>query len=80
MEIDLMWEATQSIMLTRDGLLRAAMPCPIGTCYFVNDLTRDELEQAIAEHKRLCADYPRAGAGIDAYVSSSEAELVGTGI
>ncbi|MBD1843823.1 sedoheptulose 7-phosphate cyclase [Cyanobacteria bacterium FACHB-63] len=76
MEIDLMWKATQSIMLTRDGLLRAAMPRPIGTCYFVNDLTRDELESAIADHKRLCADYPRAGAGIDAYVASSE--LVGS--
>ncbi|MEP0915442.1 sedoheptulose 7-phosphate cyclase [Leptolyngbya sp. DQ-M1] len=76
MEIDLMWKATQSIMLTRDGLLRAAMPRPIGTCYFVNDLTRDELESAIADHKRLCADYPRAGAGIDAYVANSE--LVGS--
>ncbi|GAP98782.1 sedoheptulose 7-phosphate cyclase [Leptolyngbya sp. NIES-2104] len=76
MEIDLMWKATQSIMLTRDGFLRAAMPRPIGTCYFVNDLTREELESAIADHKRLCADYPRAGAGIDAYVGSSE--LIGS--
>ncbi|MBE9014344.1 3-dehydroquinate synthase, partial [Pseudanabaenaceae cyanobacterium LEGE 13415] len=76
MEIDLMWEATQSIMLTRDGLLRAAMPRPIGTCHFVNDLTREELESAIADHKRLCADYPRAGEGIDAYVGSSE--LIGS--
>jgi demethyl-4-deoxygadusol synthase len=76
MEIDLMWAATQSIMLTRDGLLRAAMPRPIGTCHFVNDLTREELESAIADHKRLCADYPRAGAGIDAYVGSSE--LIGS--
>lgn len=76
MEIDLMWKATQSIMLTRDGLLRAAMPRPIGTCSFVNDLTRDELESAIADHKRLCADHPRAGAGIDAYVANSE--LVGS--
>jgi demethyl-4-deoxygadusol synthase len=76
MEIDLMWKATQSIMLTRDGLLRAAVPQPIGTCHFVNDLTREELESAIADHKRLCADYPRAGAGIDAYVGSSE--LIGS--
>jgi len=76
MEIDLMWKATESIMLTRDGLLRAAMPRPIGTCYFINDLTREELESAIADHKRLCADYPRAGAGIDAYVGSSE--LIGS--
>lgn len=70
MEIDLMWEATQSIMLTRDGLLRAAMPKPIGECYFMNDLSREELESAIADHRRICADYPRAGAGIDAYVGT----------
>ncbi len=76
MEIDLMWKATQSIVLTRDGFLRAAMPRPIGTCHFVNDLTREELESAIADHKRLCADYPRAGAGIDAYVGSNE--LIGS--
>ena len=80
MEIDLMWKATQSIVLTRDGLLRAALPKPIGTCYFMNDLTREELESAIADHKRICADYPRAGAGIDAYVNSSEMELVGSGV
>lgn len=76
MEIDLMWEATKSIISTRDGLLRAAMPRPIGTCHFVNDLTREELEQAIADHRRLCADYPREGTGTDAFVVSN-AELVG---
>ena len=33
----------RSILQTRDGLLRAAVPGPIGTCHFVNDLTVDEL-------------------------------------
>lgn len=65
----LLWYATQSITLTRDGLQRAAMPRPIGECVFINDLTRDELDAALAEHKLLCSEYPRAGAGIDAYVS-----------
>ncbi|HEY9661555.1 MAG TPA: hypothetical protein V6C65_24120, partial [Allocoleopsis sp.] len=65
---ELLWKATQSIMLTRDGLLRAAMPHPIGTCYFANDLSREELSTALQEHKHLCATYPRAGAGIDAFV------------
>lgn len=67
---DLLWQATQSITLTRDGLLRAAMPRPIGFCHFVNDLTREELDAALQEHKQLCAAYPRAGAGLDAYVGS----------
>jgi len=72
LDIDLLWEATQAITLTRDGLLRAAVPRPIGTCHFINDLTRDELETILAEHKHLCAAYPRAGDGIDAYVKPED--------
>lgn len=79
LDSDLLWYATQSITMTRDGLQRAAMPRPIGECFFVNDLTREELDAAILEHKRICATYPRAGAGIDAYVGSVEPHLVGSG-
>ncbi|WP_375472577.1 sedoheptulose 7-phosphate cyclase [uncultured Nostoc sp.] len=74
---DLLWYATRSISLTRDGKQRAAMPRPIGECFFVNDLTREELDAALAEHKRLCAKYPRGGEGVDAYIESQEAKLVG---
>ena len=80
LEIDLLWRATQSISKTRDGLQRAAMPRPIGNCFFANDLTREELEQALADHKRVCASYPRGGAGVDAYVGSEESELAGTAV
>ena len=78
LDSNLAWDATQSITLTRDGLLRAAMPKPIGECCFVNDLSRPELDAALAEHKRLCAGYPRAGAGLDAYVGQQN--LVGGGV
>jgi 3-dehydroquinate synthase len=78
LDVDLLWDATQSITLTRDGLQRAAMPRPIGKCFFVNDLTRDELEAALRDHKHICAEYPRAGAGVDAY-ADSEPNLVGSG-
>lgn len=80
LEIDLLWRATQSIAKTRDGLQRAAMPRPIGNCFFANDLTREELEQALADHKHLCASYPRGGAGVDAYVGSEESELAGSAV
>jgi len=76
---DLLCYASQSITMTRDGMLRAAMPKPIGECFFVNDLSREELDAVVTEHKRLCATYPRAGAGIDAYVGSDEQSLVGSG-
>ena len=71
-EIDLIWKATKSIMLTRDGQQRAAMPNPIGNCVFVNDLSYDELKQVLKEHKELVKSYPRAGDGIDAYVDQSD--------
>jgi 3-dehydroquinate synthetase len=74
MEADLLWEATQSIIQTRDGKLRAAVPHPIGTCDFINDLTYDELEESLADHKRICADYPRAGEGIDAIIATEAEE------
>ncbi|MDX2228214.1 MAG: sedoheptulose 7-phosphate cyclase [Leptolyngbyaceae cyanobacterium bins.349] len=70
-DLPLLWKATQSITLTRDGLLRAAVPGPIGACHFMNDVTREQLEAALQEHQALCAGYPRGGAGIDAYVQEA---------
>ena len=55
--------ATDSIVQTRDGMLRAAVPRPIGTCYFVNDLTTEELERALVHHQRACRAYPNDGIG-----------------
>lgn len=78
LEEDLLWQATQSIMMTRDGLQRAAMPRPIGTCFFVNDLTREELATALVEHKQLCANYPRGGEGVEMYPGSYQPELIGS--
>ncbi|PLZ84621.1 3-dehydroquinate synthase [Fischerella muscicola CCMEE 5323] len=77
LDSDLLWRATQSITLTRDGKQRAAMPRPIGECFFVNDLTREELNQALIAHKDLCARYPRGGDGIDAYISTEKSKMVG---
>ncbi|CAG5174896.1 uncharacterized protein ALTATR162_LOCUS7892 [Alternaria atra] len=50
---DMLDKATKAILKTRDGLLRAAVPNPIGTCVFLND-------------------YPREGAGLDAFVDASD--------
>ncbi|MCF4967212.1 sedoheptulose 7-phosphate cyclase [Nostoc sp. CMAA1605] len=77
---ELLWRATESITLTRDGLLRAAMPRPIGECFFVNDFTKAEAAAALAEHKELCSQYPRGGEGVDMYPLSSQKELVGSAV
>jgi len=68
---ELLWKATESISRTRDGLVRAAVPMPIGSCHFMNDLTRSNLEQYLTTHKEICSHYPRGGEGEEMYLSSS---------
>lgn len=72
---EILEQATPSIIQTRDGLLRAAMPGPIGTCHFVNDLTVEDLVEGLAAHKALCAAYPRRGEGIDAFTAPEDEGL-----
>lgn len=64
---ELLASATAAIVQTRDGLLRAAVPQPIGTCHFVNDLTTDELGEMLTAHRELTRHYPREGAGEDQF-------------
>jgi demethyl-4-deoxygadusol synthase len=71
---ELLWKATTSISRTRDGLQRAAAPNPIGSCIFMNDLTRTELDQALAVHREICQVYPRQGDGQDMYLQLEKAE------
>lgn len=66
---ELLEKATPSILQTRDGKLRAAVPKPIGTCHFVNDLTVADLVLVLAEHKAICAGYPRGGEGVEQYTA-----------
>lgn len=65
-------KGTAAILKTRDGLLRAAVPNPIGTCTFLNDVEASELNEALRRHKGLMKEYPRNGEGIEAYVDASD--------
>ncbi|KNG49251.1 Dehydroquinate synthase-like protein [Stemphylium lycopersici] len=65
-------KATKAILKTRDGLLRAAVPNPIGTCVFLNDVSAEEMNKALRRHKELMKEYPRQGAGLDAFVDASD--------
>jgi demethyl-4-deoxygadusol synthase len=67
---DLLASATASILKTRDGVLRAAVPDPIGTCRFLNDVTVDELADALTLHRKLCIDFDRRGEGVDVFAPS----------
>jgi 3-dehydroquinate synthetase len=66
---ELIRKATDSIVKTRDGLLRAAVPRPIGTCHFVNDLTFEELDSALLVHQEICRKYPGGGDGQDTFIA-----------
>ena len=66
---ELVRTATESITQTRNGLLRAALPSPIGSCVFMNDLATSELDRMVELHKSVCRDYPRDGAGEDMFMS-----------
>jgi demethyl-4-deoxygadusol synthase len=77
---ELLWKATESIGRTRDGLLRAAVPHPIGSCSFLNDLTRTELDKYLAIHKEICRDYPRGGDGEDMFISLDSVVSASVGV
>jgi 3-dehydroquinate synthase len=38
----------------------------------MNDLTREELNEALHAHKAICSQYAREGDGIDMYVQLDE--------
>lgn len=65
-------KGTAAILKTRDGKLRAAVPNPIGTCTFLNDVDAEELNAALRRHKELMKEYPRNGEGLEAFVDASD--------
>ncbi|EGX90194.1 2-epi-5-epi-valiolone synthase [Cordyceps militaris CM01] len=65
--------ATAAILRTRNGQLRAAVPVsPMGVCVFLNDVTHEEMCAALRAHRDLMKEFPRHGAGLDAYVDASD--------
>merc|ERR1712000_164561 len=69
---DILDKGTKAILKTRDGLLRAAVPKPLGSCVFLNDVSMDEMFAALKKHKALMKNYPRNGEGLEAFVDSSD--------
>ncbi|HEY0813138.1 MAG TPA: sedoheptulose 7-phosphate cyclase [Pseudonocardia sp.] len=65
---ELLRKGSSSIVQTRGGLLRAAVPRPVGSCFFVNDLTSEELDATLVAHREVVRRYPRAGDGEDMFL------------
>lgn len=67
---DMVWAAQEKIVQKRGGNLAAPLPKgEIGKCGYLNSLTHDELILSISEYQAICAEYPRAGLGIDSLCS-----------
>ena len=65
-----LWSSQVKIIQKRGGNLAAPLPkAEIGQCGYLNSLTREELDSAIAEYKEICAEYPRKGLGIEPHCS-----------
>lgn len=73
-------QGTKAILKTRDGLLRAAVPSPLGSCVFLNDVSTDEMNAALKKHKEMMKNYPRNGEGIEAFVDASDTGYTMNGI
>ncbi|KAL8869849.1 MAG: hypothetical protein Q9174_003961 [Haloplaca sp. 1 TL-2023] len=69
---DILDKGTQAILKTRDGKLRAAVPNPLGSCVFLNDVSAEELNAALRRHKEIMKQYPRNGEGLEAFVDASD--------
>ena len=69
---DILDKATQAILKTRDGKLRAAVPAPLGSCQFLNDVSKEDMNKALRKHKELMKEYPRKGLGLEAFVDASD--------
>lgn len=77
---DILEKATQAILKTRDGLLRAAVPSPIGSCVFLNDVSQEEMFAALRKHKEIMKSYPRNGEGLEAFVDASDTGYTMNGV
>ncbi|KAK0796893.1 hypothetical protein LTR75_010041 [Friedmanniomyces endolithicus] len=64
--------ATEAILKTRDGKLRAAVPHPLGSCIFLNDVSKEDMAAALRKHKQVMKGYPRKGEGLEAFVDASD--------
>ena len=51
-------KARDEIVVHRDGLLRAPLPCGVGECVYVDDISDDEIEQAFSRLEAFTSTQP----------------------
>merc|ERR1711913_142286 len=62
------WQAQVRMIEKHGGNLAAPLPREqIGSCGYLNDVTREELETYLAEYRKIAETYPRNGLGVEAH-------------
>jgi len=62
------WQAQVRMIEKHGGNLAAPLPKgELGSCGYLNDVTREELENHLAQYRKICEAYPRKGLGVDAH-------------
>jgi len=62
------WQAQVRMIEKHGGNLAAPLPREqIGSCGYLNDVTREELEKHLAEFRKIAETYPRNGLGVEAH-------------
>lgn len=64
--IDSIWSAQVKMTEKRGGNLCAPVPRgSIGQCGYINDVSRERLEETLQEYQNIVKNYPREGFGVD---------------
>ena len=61
----MVWKSHLAMIEKRGGNLCAPVPKPLGKTGYINDLTREQLDQRLDEYKVMASKYPRNGMGVD---------------
>jgi len=62
------WQAQVRMIEKHGGNLAAPLPLgKLGSCGYLNDVTRETLEAHLKEYRTICEEYPRNGLGVEAH-------------
>lgn len=76
---DILWAAQEKMTEKRGGNLAAPLPKGrIGACGYLNDLSREELFEAVDQYRTLVAIYPDHGRGVEPLCTDVGLEDPGT--
>merc|ERR1712087_301289 len=63
---DRIWDCSVKIIAKRGGHLCAPVPKgEIGECGYIQELTREQVDESVPEYKALCSTFARGGRGVD---------------